>query len=234
MSLSTQVILGMVLGVAAGVFFGDLTAFLTVGGDAFILLLQITVIPYILVALVVGLGRLSYQEARRLALSGGSVLLLLWAIGLALVVLAPLAYPDWPSASFFSTSLVEEAPPIDFLGLYIPSNPFYSLANAVVPAIVVFGVLIGLALIGVENKNALLEPLAATSDALMRATGFVARLAPLGVFAIMAGATGTMAVEDLSRLQVYLVIDILFALILSFWILPGLTSGPRSAPMTWR
>ena len=225
MSLSTQVILGMVLGVAAGVFFGDLTAFLKVGGDAFILLLQITVIPYIIVALIVGLGRLSYAEARRLALSGGSVLLVLWGIGLTLVVLAPLAYPDWPSASFFSTSLVEEPASIDFLGLYIPSNPFHSLANAVVPAFVVFGLLIGLALIGVESKDALLEPLGAMAEALMAATGFVARLAPLGVFAITASATGTMAFEDLSRLQVYLVIDILFAVILSFWILPGLVTA---------
>ncbi|MFQ5935407.1 MAG: cation:dicarboxylate symporter family transporter [Acidiferrobacterales bacterium] len=225
MGLATQVLLGMLLGVVAGVFFGDLMAFLKVVGEAFIMLLQITVIPYITVALIVGLGRLSYAEAKRLALSGGSVLLVLWAIGLTLVFLAPLAYPNWPSASFFSSSLIEEPISVDFLNLYIPANPFYSLANAIVPAIVVFSILFGLALIGVDNKSAILEPLSAIAEALMRATGFVASLAPIGVFAITASAAGTMAIEDLGRLQVYLVIDILFALILSFWVLPGLVTS---------
>lgn len=225
MNLATQVLLGLLLGVLTGVFFGDLVAFLKVAGEAFIKLLQMTVIPYITVALIVGLGRLSYAEVRHLAVSAGGVLLLLWAIGLTLVFLSPLAYPNWPSASFFSTSLVEEPVSVDFLNLYIPANPFNSLANAVVPAVVVFSILLGLALIGVENKNALLEPLSAVADALMRVTGFVASLAPLGVFAITASAAGTLDVEDLSRLQVYLVTDILLAVILSFWILPGLVTA---------
>jgi Na+/H+-dicarboxylate symporter len=66
-------------------------------------------------------------------------------VGLAVVLLAPLTFPKWPSASFFSTSQVETTPPVDFLQLYIPANPFHSLANTIVPAIVVFSVLIGLA-----------------------------------------------------------------------------------------
>ncbi len=202
-----------------------MVGFLKVAGQAFIMLLQMTVIPYIVVALVVGIGRLSYADAKRLAVSGGNVLLLLWGIGLTLVFLSPLAYPDWPSASFFSANLVEEPVSVDFLNLYIPANPFYSLANAVVPAIVVFSLLIGLAMIGVENKNAILESLSAVSDALMRLTGMVATLAPLGVFAITASAAGTMEIDELGRLQVYLVLDIVLAVILSFWILPGLVTA---------
>jgi hypothetical protein len=60
------------------------------------------------------------------ALEAGSVLLLLRVIGLTFVFLAPLAFPDWPSASFFSTSQIEDQPPVDFLRLYIPSNVFYA------------------------------------------------------------------------------------------------------------
>ncbi|MDJ0895624.1 MAG: cation:dicarboxylase symporter family transporter [Alphaproteobacteria bacterium] len=225
MTLATQVLLGMLLGIAAGAFFGEEVAFLKVGGQAFIMLLQMTVIPYMTVALMVGIGQLTYADAKRLALSGGAVLVILWGIGLTLVFLSPLAYPNWPSASFFSASLVEEPVTIDFLNLYIPANPFNSLANAIVPAVVVFSVLVGLAMIGVENKAALLEPLSAMSDVLMRITGFVANLAPYGVFAIIASAAGTLRIEELSRLQVYIVIDIMLAIILSFWILPGLITA---------
>ena len=232
MNLATQVLVGLGLGVLAGVLFGDLVAFLGVAGDAFIMLLQMTVIPYIVVALMTGLGRLDYQQAKRLALSGGGVLLTLWGIGVALVFLAPLAYPNWPTPSFFSTSLIREAAPVNFLELYIPANFFHALSEAIVPAIVVFSVLIGLCLIGVENKNLLLDPLSVAADALMRLTELVARLAPLGVFAIVASAAGTLRLEELGRLQVYVAIDISLAIILSFWILPGLIAA--LTPLSYR
>jgi Na+/H+-dicarboxylate symporter len=123
------------------------------------MLLQVTVIPYITVSLITALGRLTLKDAQLLGLKAGSVLLLLWGVGLAVVLLGPLAFPHWPSASFFSTTKVEEAQPINFLQLYIPANPFFSLANAIVPAIVVFSILIGLALTSVKGKEALLAPL---------------------------------------------------------------------------
>jgi Na+/H+-dicarboxylate symporter/ABC-type amino acid transport substrate-binding protein len=229
--LAEQSLIGLVLGLAVGIFFGEMAAFLKVFGNAFILLLQMTVIPYITVSLITALGRLTLDDAKMLGLKAGSVLLVLWAIGLAVVLLAPLAFPDWPSASFFSTSQLEEAEPVDFLNLYIPANPFSSLANAVVPAIVVFSVLIGLALINVRNKKALLDPLAAVADALMGVTGMVARLAPYGIFALTARAAGTIDIEELSRLQVYVVTYIVLALILGFWLLPGLVTAVT--PLTY-
>ena len=56
----------------------------------------------------------------------------------------------------------------------------------------------------------------------MRIAGFVARLAPIGVFALIATAAGTLDVEALGRLQVYIWTYIGAALLLSFWILPAL------------
>ena len=224
LGIATQVFIGLGLGILVGAFFGEEVAFLKPGGDAFIALLQITVIPYVMVALITSLGRLTLDDAKALALKAGSVLLVLWAIGLAVVLAAPLALPDWPSASFFSISEIEETKPVDFLQLYIPSNVFFALSNAVVPAIVVFSILFGLALIGVAEKRRLLDVLSTVGDALMAITGFVGRLAPYGVFAITASAAGTIDVGDLGRLQVYIVIYVTMALILSFWLIPNLIS----------
>jgi hypothetical protein len=106
-NLETQVLIGLVLGLAAGVFFGDMVAFTRIAGDAFIKLLQVTVIPYIIVSLITALGRLSYDEVKSLGIKAGGVLLILWGVGLVVVFLAPLSFPKWPSASFFSTSLAE-------------------------------------------------------------------------------------------------------------------------------
>jgi Na+/H+-dicarboxylate symporter len=148
-SLATQVLIGVALGVGAGIFFGEEVAFLSLPGNAFIQLLQMTVLPYVVTSLVVGLGGLSYGQAAALARSCGLVLLLLWGLGLMTVLVIPLAFPNWQSASFFSHSLTQQAPAFNVLALYIPSNPFYSLANNIVPAVVVFSVAVGVALIGV-------------------------------------------------------------------------------------
>jgi Na+/H+-dicarboxylate symporter/ABC-type amino acid transport substrate-binding protein len=223
-TLATQVMLALALGVMTGLFFGEIVAPLQMVGDAFIRLLQITVIPYISVALITGLGRVDYDEVKRLAVKGGGVLLLLWAIAIILVLVLPLSYPDWPSRSLFQKSSIEEAVAPDFLQLYIPSNPFFSLANGVVPAVVVFSIMIGLALTSFRNKEILIEPLALLGEVLSKITGFIANLAPIGIFALVANTAGTMSFGDLARLQVYVVIAVSMLSILGLWLLPGLVS----------
>lgn len=221
LALSEQVLVAFVLGIAAGVFFGEMTSWLKIVGDIFIKLLQITVIPYISLSLIIGLGQLSIKEIKKLAVTGGSILLLTWAVVITLVVFAPLSFPNWPTASFFSTSLVEEGTSPDFLKLFIPSNPFYAYSNAIVPAFVVFSILIGVALVGVKNNTSLLKPLIAASDALIKVTSMVSKLAPIGVFALIAYTIGTISIEDLTRLQVFIVVYVLLALILGLWLLPA-------------
>jgi hypothetical protein len=153
MSLSTKVLIGLAAGIAAGLFLGELAAPLSSVGRAFILALQVTVLPFMMVALVSGLGRLDWKSAVAIARSGGAVLLVLWTIVMAVVLAFPAAFPGWESASFFSRSLVETPAPVDFLDLYIPSNPFASMAGTVVPAIVVFSVALGVALIGMPISS---------------------------------------------------------------------------------
>ncbi|PON16733.1 hypothetical protein C2W62_16855 [Candidatus Entotheonella serta] len=60
LSLATQVVIALGLGLAVGMFFGELVAFLKDIGRAFILLLQMTVLPYITLSLITGLGHLKY------------------------------------------------------------------------------------------------------------------------------------------------------------------------------
>jgi Na+/H+-dicarboxylate symporter len=223
-SLATQVLLGLFLGIGTGIFFGDLIAPVGVVGRAFILLLQMTVLPYVTVSLVVSVGSLSYADARALARSAGSFLLLLWGITLVMVLLVPLSFPNWPAASFFSSTLVEQRQEMNFLDLYIPSNPFRSLSETVVPAVVFFSIALGVALIGIERKQALIEPLDALLKALVRITEFVVSLAPYGIFAIAANAAGTMDLQQARALQVYATSYGLAALLLSLWVLPGLLS----------
>lgn len=231
MSLSTRIFIGLGLGIATGIFFGEEVAFLNVVGLGFIRLLQMPAIPFVVVSLIYGLGSLTYAQALSLAKKCGLVLGTLWAITIAAVTAIPLAFPGWESASFFSSALVEDERKIDFLSLYVPSNPFNSLASGVVPAVVLFCVVLGAVLIGVERKQVVLDLLSTLLQALSRVTGLIVRLAPIGVFAIAASAAGTLRVEELGRLQVYLLTYIAVALILSLWVLPVLVT--TVTPLTY-
>ena len=220
LSLSSWILISMAAGILCGLFFGEYCAFLQTFGDAFIKLLQITILPYIFVSLMQGLGGLSYDQARQLAIKAGILLLIFWLVVFAMILLMALSFPHTVSASFFSTALVEIPPPVDFLQLYIPSNPFASLANNLVPAVVLFSILVGVALIGIENKETLISGLSATANALIRVTNLIVKLTPFGVFAISAAAAGTMTIEEFGRLQVYLVTFNVAVLLLTFWVLP--------------
>jgi len=201
-SLTFRIISGLVLGILTGLFFGEEAAGLHYVADAWIGLMQMTVLPYVTVSLIVGLGQLDLALARQLAVRGGLLMLLFWGIALLVVTVMPMAFPEFVSAAFFSAQAKEVATQFNPIDLYIPSNPFRSLANTVIPAVVIFSSAVGVALIGMPRKDALIESLSAFLEALGRVTRFVVGLTPIGVFAIVAVAAGTMTLEEIARLEV--------------------------------
>jgi Na+/H+-dicarboxylate symporter len=223
LSLSARIMIAMGLGIVVGVFFGDYCGFLKIFGDAFIKLLQMTILPYITVSMILGIGGLTSEQAKLLAKKAGLLLLLFWGLSFVMVLLLPLSFPHWESAAFFSSAIVDLPQKVDFLSLYIPSNPFHSLANNVVPAVVLFSIMMGIALMAMQNKDTLLQALGTASRALIRMTNLIVNLTPYGVFAITASAAGTMTIEEFGRLQVYLV-SFNVAAFLTFWVLPMLVA----------
>jgi len=224
-SFTKLIFLGLGLGILVGLFLGETAAVFHVAAEIYVKLLQMTVLPYVMISLITGIGSLTYTAARTLLVKVGGVLLVLWAIMLTLVFLTPLAFPTWESASFFSTALMPQSQPTDFVNMYIPANPFYSMANNIVPAVVLFCVIVGVALIGVENKERLIDTLNAFNKALTRATRFIVKLTPLGVFAIAAHYSGTMSVTEFGRLQVFIVTYVAIGFLATFWVLPGLVAA---------
>jgi Na+/H+-dicarboxylate symporter len=147
MSLSKRIFIGLLAGIATGLFFGELVAELKLFGEIFIKLLQMTVLPYIVVSLIAGFGRMSPEQVRRLAIRAGLVLLAIWLLALVLIFLAPLAFPTLDTASFFSSQSDPTPAARSLMELYVPHNIFYSLSNNLVPAVVLFSILLGVALI---------------------------------------------------------------------------------------
>jgi Na+/H+-dicarboxylate symporter len=220
MTLSRRIVIGLAAGIACGLFFGEICGGLSIVGNAYIALMQMTVLPYIVLALIVNIGGLTLDTARHLAVKAAVVMLALLGIATALILLMPLGLPEWKTGGFFSTSLLHLPESVDFLSLYIPANPFRSLADNLVPAVVLFCICAGIALIGITRKESVIEPMRVMLDAMSRVTLWVAGLTPYGVFAIAANAAGTITIDEIGRLQGYMIIYITAALILAFLVLP--------------
>ena len=220
MSLSTLVLICFALGVITGLFFGEKVAWMEGIGNAFIKLLQMTIIPYIVVSLMTSLGKMSYKQARSLGVQVGKLMLLFWIVGLLAIYLIQFIFPSWESASFFSTALLEKPDPINLIDLYIPANPFFSLSNSYIPAIVVFCVATGIALIGIKEKKALMDQLSTLGQAFNTVTGYIVKLMPIGIFSMTAATAGTMEVAEFERLQVYFAAHIIMTFLLAYAVLP--------------
>ncbi len=232
MSLSTRVLIGLGLGILLGLFIGEWVGPLGIVGDGFILLLQMPVLPYVALSLTASLGRLDYHVASQLARKGGALLLILWLLSLIMVAIYPLSFPNWESASFFSTSMVTVPENVSFLGMYIPANIFRSLSDNMVPAVVLFSVFFGVTLIGMKDKEKLLDQLDVGVGALSSISRQVAELAPIGVFAIAAHAAGTLEFADLGRLQVYVFTYMSTSLVMALWVMPGMIAAVT--PLSYR
>lgn len=199
--------LGLALGVLCGLLFGEYCWPMQLLGEAYVGLLQMTVLPYLVLALISKMGRLDGQRAGRLGVIALGVLLAFWALGVVLIVAVSAILPPMQGASFFSPSTTSpNGEETDVLLTLIPTNVFRSLASEYVPAVVMFCLFFGVALMAVPGKERLLDLLDMCTEGISRINTLLVRLAPVGLFLLTAAAAGTMRLDEFARLQAYLII----------------------------
>jgi Na+/H+-dicarboxylate symporter/ABC-type amino acid transport substrate-binding protein len=232
-SLSTKILIGLLLGIAVGVFFGEASAPLQLLGDIYIGLMQMSVTPYIVLSLIYGIGRLNPLEAKRVAGRGAAIVLGIWVLGVLSVLAMPLAFPDLVSSAYYSgPAEVKETSAQTFLDLFIPSNIVRSLSEDLIPGVILFCVCVGALLMRRERKEEILSILKTGLDIIEALASAVAQLTPVGVFGMAAATAGTMTAKELTRLQVYAVVYVAACLFLALWVLPA---AIRSVlPIKWQ
>jgi Na+/H+-dicarboxylate symporter len=220
-----RVLAGLVLGVLTGLFLGESVWPIKVASDVFIKLLQVTVLPYVIGSVIVGIGDRTTEDAALLARRGGVLLLLVWGLVLLWVFASSFAYPGVGSSAIVSGD-APSAAPINWVDLYVPANVFHALANNLLPAVVLFSILAGVAISGMpaDLKRPLLQVVEGFNEAMRRVSRMIIRLTPFGLFAMSAAAAGTLQVEDFLKLQIWFVVYIGSASLLALWLLPSLVS----------
>ena len=214
LSLNAQIGIAVALGALLGAIPGSGVESTYLVGRTFIALLKMMVAPMILLAITNGIA--SIGEARTLGRIGSRTVglyLLTMAFAVATGLLfVNLFEPGVGSAlresEFFQAATGTPAAAFDaslmrFLEttlLQVVSNPIAAVAEGKILPIVFFSVLFGLALVQAgEASRPLVAVLGSAFDAVMRIVGWFIRLAPLGVFALIAHLVATVGFADLVR-----------------------------------
>lgn len=221
MSLNTQILLAAILGAAFGFLLNQFpqTQFfefslygLGIAGSVFIGLLKMLLIPLIFSSIVVGVSNLQ----------AGGQLSRVWKITLAccvttttLALILGLACAHiFQVGKGVDIMMFQDAmnqhqtpdtlTPASFFSNFIQNtliNPFKAFAEGNVLAVVVFALFIGAALVKGGDKFRSVRKLSQQFfDIMMLMIGWVMKLAPLGIFALLAKLISTEDISVLSRL----------------------------------
>jgi Na+/H+-dicarboxylate symporter len=224
LNLTTWILLGFILGIITGLFLGDLCSVMKPASEAFIKIWQITILPSVALSLIVGIGSLKRDTAKAIALKAGLILLLFWAICVIGYFSFQLAFPPRVEASFFSTQDLAVKTDINLIDQFIPSNPFLSLSDGIIPATVLFCLFLGFALMLDDGSGPIVSMLRALLRALDRMTHIIAMTFPVGIFVITAVMAGTLTIEGFLELQVFLITLAAAAVLLGLVVMPLLVT----------
>lgn len=217
-SLNAQILLGAILGVVAGVYFHELGAehhVVQLGlyasgliGTLFIDLLKMILIPLVFCSISVGISNLrQHQQMHRVWVA--TLLFFVSSMAIA-IVLGMSASSYFKPGSGLQINLFEHAmqnfeakqlPLPEFVaqflhGLFV--NPFAALAQGNVLAVVMFALILGVALVmGGDRFKHIRVILQEALDVTMLIVGWVMRLAPLGIMALL---IKLVALQDVAML----------------------------------
>lgn len=218
-----------ILGIVCGLFFGDLCDVFAPYEEAYIMILKITALPYLIFAIIHGVGQLSATQAKLILKKGSLFICLAWLINILMIYCLYYLLPQ-PSMTQLGGYLISSPSQINFAELLIPDNIFYDLVNNVVPAIVLFSLLMGIALISLKGKEVIMQTFNTCVTILTKATSWIARLTPWGTFLIISEQVGTIQLSTVKQISTYVILFILILSLVVFWIFPRLTHMLTSIP----
>ena len=231
LKVHTQILIAIILGVVAGLTLGEKAVHLKVVGDMFIQLLKMIIIPLILASMVAGI--VSLGDIRRLGRIGlktfvyyMATTLLAVSVGLMLVnLMRPGVGVDMGAEAAVDIAKRETPSIISIIEDIIPENVFAAMAENKVLSVIFFSLLLGVAISKTGEKARPLTVLfEGFNTVMMKITDWIMRLAPVGVFALMACTIGTMGLSVVRPLAVYMVTVVLGLSIHAFVTLPILLS----------
>lgn len=209
-ALPVQILIALVLGVLFGIFAHDYVKYVSWAGDMFLRFLKMIVVPIVFCSMVTGVASLGNQGG--LGRIAGKTFafyicttLVATVIGLVLV---NLLQPGVGSSLVSDAAAATQLASADKVSLgqqiinIIPDNIFAALTKGDLLQVIFFAILFGFFVtkVGEKARTVIVDVFQAGFDVIMKITLAVIKLAPYGVFAIVAKMISQQA-GDMDKLM---------------------------------
>ena len=234
MSLTSKILIGMLSGLIFGSFISLLEleanpfikvylidGLLNIGGQIFISLLKLMVVPLVFFSLTSGVSSLDKNlSLGRIAGKTLGLYLITTAIAISIglsiaVFLNPGNNLDLQTSTLLS---IPESPNIkDIILNIIPSNPIQAMADGNMLQIIVFSILVGIAIRGLGDSVKIIKDVVSNiTDIVLKLVLYIINIAPYGVFCLMSVLFAEKGLTVLGDLSFYFFIVVSALLIHGF------------------
>ncbi len=209
-SLTTQIFIGLVLGIAVGYLWPAAGVAVKPLADIFLRMIKMIIAPLLFSTLVVGIagtgdlktmGRIGlkaiiyFEVATTIALFLGLGLVNIFQPG------AGLSIPIGADASAAAAMAQNQQHAWDIVLHMFPTSVVDAMARGDILQVVIFSLFFGIALAAIGGRGQpVLDVLESTTQAMFKFTGYVMAFAPIGVFAAIAATVGSKGVAILFTL----------------------------------
>ena len=222
MNLSTKIFIAMVLGGLCGgiiSWIGNpdwsqiwlIDGLFRVVGQVFIALLKMLVVPLVFVSLICGVSSLS--DPKILGRVGGKTVglyLITTGIAVSMALLAAVIFKPGIGAnpvSMVETEIAQVTPFTQVLIDMVPNNPVAAMADARMLPIIFFAILLGLAItMSGEKGKRISSWFQDFNEVIMKLVTLVMKVAPYGVFALIAIMAATSNAGDFMAVGKYIIL----------------------------
>ena len=236
-SLGNWILIGMVLGLIFGLilnfwvhnpFIKDVILMENVfylSGNLFIKLMKMLVVPLVFCSIILSLA--SITDIRKLATIGArSIAFFMFTTIISIVlslIMATIIRPgvglNIPASESVSNSTSMTLSNL-ILNIF-PENPLNALTNGEMLPIILFGVLVGFILIKLKDETPTAYKIFdELNNLMMKLIGIIMKIAPIGIFCMMARTFGSLGFESILPLAIFIGCIILVTLMQIFMIYP--------------
>ncbi|MBC6389147.1 cation:dicarboxylase symporter family transporter [Lactobacillus kunkeei] len=225
-TLGWQILIGLILGIILGlVFYKNATAITAMQsvGTMFIRLIQMIVVPIVVSCLTVGIANIG--DIHKLGRIGGKTILYFEIMTTIAIVLGLVVGNIFHPGDFINvhslhatdiTQYMTTAKTANHTGIWgtlinlIPVNVFNSIASGDMMPIIVFSVFFGLGTAAVGEKGKIIvDFLNAVSQVMFKITGWIMKLSPIGVCALIGVTLAELGVSALAPLSYFVLLTYL-------------------------
>ena len=237
-SLGSWMLIGMILGFIVGLILNFYVSdpfikdtilannIFYLGGNVFIKLMKMLVVPLVFFSIVVGVASIS--DIKKIGTIGGrTIAIYLMTTVLAVTISLILASVIQPGAGLnmasVPTDISSNTTITETILDMIPDNPFYALANGDMLPVIIFGVLVGIILAKLRDETDVVNKFFTQGDRIMmEMTRVVMKFAPIGIFCLMARTFSTLGFDGLMPIAKYIGCVLLCLAIHAFLVYPSL------------